>query len=98
MILRILLKCVLIPIFAAIVLLKWVMAFLSSLSTGLFCVLAAALAIMSALTYLMGLAEGRESLMMLAGSFVCFVIPVLSELAVTGMQRLQETVGDCIRN
>lgn len=91
-------KIVAIPIMLILTLAKWVGIFLIGFSSVVFNLLAGLFQLVAALSYLMRLATGPETLRLIVVGFVIFMIPIAGETVVTGITAVNAGLHDFIRS
>lgn len=97
-VIRFFLKLALLPAILVVTLIQWLFIFLIGFSSVAFNVLAWLFLLASVLSYLMGIADGKEALGMIATGFVIFMIPVTGTWIVTHIAALNMNMRDFIRS
>jgi len=98
LILRILLKGLLLPVLAIVVLLQWIGIFLNSISSVVFGILSFAMWSIALLSLVFGQSTGGESIRMIIIAFVVFIIPPLGDWLIERIVVLRVFIGDFMRS
>lgn len=97
-VIRFFLKLALLPVILVVTLIQWFFIFLIGFSSVAFNVLAWLFLLAAVLSYLMGIADGREALGMIATGFVIFMVPVAGTWIVAHITALNMNMRDFIRS
>ena len=97
-VIRFFLKLALLPVILFVTLIQWFFIFLIGFSSVVFNVLAWLFLLAAVLSCLMGIADGREALEMIATGFVIFMVPVAGTWIVTHITALNMNMRDFIRS
>lgn len=97
-ILRIMINILLIPVLAVITLVQWIAIFLNSISSVIMGILSFIIAATGIVSLLCGISSGRDTLNMLVGAFVIFVIPYVENWFVERIALLRCLISKCIRS
>lgn len=92
-ILKIFLKIAVLPAVAAVVILKWITVYLSSMTEWIFRILSLIIFLTAVLSFLMQLFDGKEAVGMLIGAFVVFMLPVGMAACAILLSNLQMRLG-----
>lgn len=97
-VIRFILKAVMLPILAAVVLIQWTGIFLNSISSVVTGILAFVITLTGAASLLFGLASGGECLKMIAAAFAVFLVPHIGNWLIERIIFLRCMIGDFIRS
>ena len=97
-VIRFFLKLALLPVILIVTIMQWFFIFLIGFSTIAFNALAGLFLLLAVLSYLMGIADGRETMGMIATGFGSFMIPVVGTRIVTHITALNMNMRDFTRS
>ncbi len=97
-VLKMITKILLLPVVAALTLIRWAGIFLNSVSGVILGILAFIFALTGIASLAFGLASGPEALKMIAAGFVIFMIPVTGEWILTMIEAIHTGLCDFIRS
>ena len=97
-VLRFFLKAAALPAFVVVAICKWIALFLSSMTGWIFRTLALITFLTAAVTYLMQISDGRETIWMLIGAFAVFMLPIVLDMCTGAFTILQTILGDFLRS
>lgn len=95
---KILLKAVLLPVLAVIMLIQWAAIFLNSVSSVVMSILAFIITLTGAVSLIFRLASGGECLRMLSVAFAVFLVPHIGNWLIERIIFLRCLIGDYLRS
>ena len=98
MLLKVIVKNVLLPVAAVMMLIQWIGIFLNSISGVVMGIMSFLFVLTAATSLIFGLASGQECLTMIAVAFVFFLIPYAGSWLIERVVLLRCQIGDYIRS
>ena len=87
-----------VPAITAVTILKWLSAFCGSMTGWIFRILAIITFLTAIVTYLMQISTGGETLRMLIGAFIVFMLPMALAALVAVFEHWQSILGQFLRS